>query len=262
LTAQAGLVILEGKKKHMAAEAHGWATASVLSITMWDRKEVRWLADWLRTNNPNLIPFVVPDGDWTNFKRNRGAVFRQAMFVLTELRELETHAYMLTTPVPDGTEACECDVKDLLARDLPFRRISEDKTCCYCGGYLKAFDDWYGAGGATEDLLVLDREVPMGLIATHALGLPIHGLSKPGRARALRGLSLHDREGCDLLDGPLKTLQRIMGARRPRTCRQCSKTWRTLLRFRGRLRLRNDRMSAKTSLWANRGTGSIDRQSP
>jgi hypothetical protein len=215
LTAPMALLIIEGKKKHMAAEAHGWATASVLSITMWDRNEVRWLARWIRKHNPDLILFVIPDGDWTNFDRNHGAVFRQTMYVLTELRELDVRALMLTTPVPEGTSECRCKVKDLLARNLPFERVSEAKTCSYCFGYLKAFDDWYGADGATEDLVVFDREVPTGRINLHVFGLPIHGNAKPGRARALRGLSLHDRDGCDLLDVPLKTLQQIMGARRP-----------------------------------------------
>jgi hypothetical protein len=215
LTAPMALLILEGKKKHLAAEAHGWATASVLSITMWARDEVRWLARWIMENNPDLVLFVVPDGDWTNFKRNRGAVFRQAMYVLTELGRFGVHAFMLTTPVPDGTSECECDVKDLLRRELPFVRISDEKICGYCGGYLKAFDDWFGAGGASEDLVVHNRELPLGQINVHVFGLPVHGNAKPGLARALCGLSLHDRDGCDLLNVPLKTLQRIMCARRP-----------------------------------------------
>jgi hypothetical protein len=215
-TACEALLILEGKKKHLAAEAHDWAAASVLSITMWDRSEVRWLGRWIREHNPDLILFVMPDGDWKNFERNRGAVLRQSMYVLHELRELGVRAFMLTTPVPDGTTECECKTKDLLRDQLPFERVTDGKTCRYCGGYLKAIDDWYGAGGATDDLVVFIRETPTRKINEHVLGLPIHGNAKPGRARALRGLSLHDRDGLDLLNVPLKTLQKITAARRPK----------------------------------------------
>jgi len=50
------------------------------------------------------------------------------------------------------------------------------------------------------------------------LGLPIDRRKRPGRQRALGGLSLHGWNqalGVNLLDVPLKTLHKITGARRP-----------------------------------------------
>jgi hypothetical protein len=211
------LLVLEGKKKHLAAEAQGWPTASVLSITMWTREEIRWLGRWILDNNPDLALFIVPDGDWAQFERNRGAVLRQTMYVVHELREIGVHVAMLTTPVPEGTKECGCDLKELLREGRSFERVAGDGTCNYCGGYLKAIDDWYGAGGTADDLIVFKHLTPFAAIAAHVLGLPIHGNAKAGRVRALRALSLHDQQHGDFysLDVPLKTLQKIMGARKP-----------------------------------------------
>ena len=156
----------------------------------------------------------MPDGDWMNFERNDGAVFRQATYLINELRARGLEACMLTTFVPEDGHVCECDVKELLRKELPLERISGG-LCRYCGGYLKALDDWYGAGGTTDDLVVVSRYEPADRITEYVLGLPIHGNARPGRVRALRALSLHDRDGCDLLNVPLKTMQRITGARRP-----------------------------------------------
>jgi hypothetical protein len=217
--AKEGIGHLEGKKKHMACEAAGWATISWLSISMASKREVEAHADWLRANNPKIVMFVGCDADWMDFARNRGAVFRQTMYVQTLYRERGIEAYMCAPPVSGLMRKCACDPKKLLAWGYPFVRIIDRfLCCCYCGGYSKGHDEWYGAGGTTGDLKVIDRQPPYALISQFVLGLPIHGLAKPGRARALRGLSLHgwvEALGCNLLDVPLKTLQKIMNARRP-----------------------------------------------
>jgi hypothetical protein len=163
--------------------------------------------------------FVGCDADWMDFPRNRGAVFRQAMYTQTVYRELGIEAYMIAPPVPESAfKKCECDPKDLLARNLPFVRISADLSCAYCGGYFKGHDEWYGAGGTMGDLRVVDRQPPFAAISKYIWSLPLHGLAREGRARALRGLSLHGWNqalGVSLLDVPLKTLGKIMDARRP-----------------------------------------------
>jgi hypothetical protein len=226
-TAKEGIGHLEGKKKHMACEAAGWTTCSWLSISMPPKREVEAHADWLRANNPSIVMFVGCDADWMDFERNRGAVFRQAMYMQTLYREGGIEAYMIAPSVSGTSQKCACEVKGLLARRLPSKRIftptrgeraGHGGWCRYCGGYFKGHDEWYGAGGTTGDLRVHVRQPPYARISQFVLGLPIHRHAKPGRARALRGLSLHgwvEALGVNLLDVPLKTLQKIMGARRP-----------------------------------------------
>jgi hypothetical protein len=228
--AKEGIGHLEGKKKHIACEAAGWpAVCSWLSISMVTKREVEAHADWLRANNPSIVLFVGCDADWMDFPRNRGAVFRQAMYTQTLYRERGIEAYMVSPPVSGVGTKCRCDPKSLLAHNLAhngFERIFDPPLggaklggyCPYCGGYFKGHDEWYGAGGTTGDLFVTDRQPPYARISEFVLGLPLHKNAKPGRARALRGLSLHGWNqalGVNLLDVPLKTLQKIMNARRP-----------------------------------------------
>lgn len=200
------LFVLEGKLKHLSCESNGWRVVSVASVTLWHPDEVRELASWARDQTPGTTFYIGPDADWANFERNHGAVFRQATYVQTIFREQGVEAFILAPPCPEGAPECDCKPGE----------VGDDGLCARCGGYLKGFDDWYAAGGSTNDLVVLDRRAPEAEIAAFVGSLAISHQRKARTARALRGLSLHDLSDRDLLDVPLKTLQRIMALRKPK----------------------------------------------
>jgi hypothetical protein len=200
--AQRVFFVLEGKLKHLAVESAGEVVCSVASVTLWEPAYLRRFAERFLAGRP---VFIVPDADWIDFTRNRGAVFRQAMYVRTVLRDEGIHAYIAAPPAPDGVGQCKCE---------PVGHTLNGTTCEKCGGYFKGVDDFLGAGGTIDNLRVLDREEPLAEIWAHVddeLDIPYQRRKRD--VAALIGLSLHDRDG--LLNVPLKTLQRIIGTWKP-----------------------------------------------
>lgn len=198
------LFVLEGKMKHLSSESNGWHVVSVASVTLWDPAEVRWLGRWAARHIQGVPFYVGPDADWENLERNKGAVFRQAMYVQTHLRDEGVRTMILAPCGFFYDRECKCK---------PGKAQFDGLICIKCGGYLKGFDDYNAAGGTADYLWALDRREPWEHIFEFVYSLPIDPQRKNRTARALRGLSLHDRY--DLLDVPLKTMQRIMRARKP-----------------------------------------------
>jgi hypothetical protein len=205
--------VLEGKLKHMAVESAGIAVVSNASVTLWNPREVRRYATWMRENLPGVPVFISPDADWMDFDLNRGAVFRQAMYLRTVYREVGVDAHVVAPRVSPGQIQCKCKPVGLIA--VPAEGVEDGTTCYDCGGYLKGDDDYFGAGGKVENMSVLDREEPLDHIYAFVDGLPIPRQRKPRTRRVLCGLSLHDRDDYNLLNAPLKTFQKMTGARRP-----------------------------------------------
>lgn len=116
--------VIEGCLKADAILSQGEAAFSVPSVTLWDAPE---LAAFATEYLLGKFIVIVPDADW---QRN-GAVITQALLARTFLRRLGMEAVVAAPPVDSGH---------------------------------KGVDDFLAGGGAVDDLIVLGREKPDGLV--------------------------------------------------------------------------------------------------
>jgi hypothetical protein len=118
---------LEGCLKADSILSAGGAVFSVPSVTLWDADELeRFVIDYL----PDKIVVIVCDADWSENWR----VINQARMCQTTLSRLGVPETHVAAPPP---------------------RYGRKPT--------KGVDDYLGAGGRLEDLVVLDYELPPGL---------------------------------------------------------------------------------------------------
>lgn len=178
---------IEGALKNDAMLSAGEATASIAAVGMWDPDELRWFA---KTYLQGKRVYVVPDADWYF----NPAVARQALYVRETIRSQGVQSFIAAPPVEDGQEPCKC----------PRPKIDQDGRYCLCGGFLKGVDDFLGAGGVIDGLVVRDREAPLGVITEWAYGRPYSIQLR----RSLTGLSLHADDNGEI-SVPAGTLVRI-----------------------------------------------------
>ena len=192
--------VLEGALKNDAIISAGEAVFSVPSVTMWDPCELkRWIAH-IRRINPEATIFVVPDADWISNPQ----VELQAYYVRSCVRRSGLRAHIAAPPVQHGQEKCECS---------PGGRTSNGRTCDACGGFLKGVDDFLGAGGTIDGLIVSGREAPHDSIDSWKPDAT-ENLARVQRARrALTELSQHANDDGSLYT-PISTLARIEAIRK------------------------------------------------
>jgi hypothetical protein len=196
---------IEGTLKNDALLSAGEAVFSVPSVTVWDPDQ---LTRFAREFLVGRTVFIVPDADWFHNQ----LVDSQAFLIRTCLRDVPGVSAHVAAP-PAGHTECKCK---------PVGQVSNGESCDHCGGFLKGIDDFLGAGGMVEDLVVRCREVPHDQIAHW--GLVVTGLRIDRLRRAiyaLEGLSLHalpDEDDADWIETPtvylpLPTVARIMRTR-------------------------------------------------
>jgi hypothetical protein len=191
--------VLEGSLKTYAILSAGEAVFGVPSVTLWDSEELaRWI-EVLQAVNPNMFVYVVPDADWFL----KPAVDRQALFVRSVIRNAGLPAEIVAPPVFQGQKQCECKPVDL---------TRDGRSCSLCGGFLKGVDDYLGAGGTIDGLIVRGKEAPLGQIARWGRTL-VAGLRSDRAARAARAieqLSLHADKAGRFHQPSIWTLARIV----------------------------------------------------
>ena len=194
-TARRILFVLEGTPKNDAVVSAGEAVFSVPSVTLWDPQELRRWISFIERRNPSATIFVVPDADWID----NLDVDRQALLVRSCIRRAGMPAYIAAPPVQVGLSQCKCE---------PVGRTSNGRMCEDCGGYFKGVDDFLGAGGTVDDLIVHGREAPVDRIDRwDAPHLRLDRLQ--GDRWALKGLSHHAKPDGHI-DASVDTLARIM----------------------------------------------------
>jgi hypothetical protein len=132
------------------------AVLSAPSVTLWNAKELRWIADhYLR----GKLVVIVPDADGIE----NDLVTSQATFLRTYLRKWGVEAEIrLPTPPVDGFP------EDYRAR------VRKDKTYKY---ERNGVDDHLGNDGSLDDLVPYDREAPPWVADAYgkvAEGLSLH----------------------------------------------------------------------------------------
>jgi hypothetical protein len=169
--------VIEGCIKADAVLAAGGAAFSVPSVSLWDtgRELERFVADYLT----DKVVVIVPDADWS-----------LNPLVINQARMAETHLNRLGVP--------EIHVA---APPLSYQGVSTNGV-----------DDFIGAGGHLEDLLVIDNEPPSGLHEYVAR----NGFRSDRTRRdekLIRALSTYTGP-CGIFASPLQTLARVMGVNR------------------------------------------------
>jgi hypothetical protein len=170
-TAERVFFVIEGCIKADAILSAGEAVFSVPSVTLWNADELpAFAAKYLQ----GKTVYIVPDSDWAE----KNEVFTQAMYCRTFLRKLGIDA-LIAAPPPDESG----DKQD-------------DK---------QGVDDFLGAGGSVDDLIVLDREPPL---VTLELVARADRIARD--VQVLDGLILHAGEDGSL-GAPLGKFARVMG---------------------------------------------------
>ena len=168
--------VLEGCVKSDAVLAAGGAVFSVPSVSLWDADELeRFVADYLC----DKVVVIVPDADWS-----------LNPLVINQARMAEVHLYRL-------------GVAEIRVAAPPLS---------YFGISTKGVDDFIGAGGHLEDLLVIDNEPPAGLHEYVAK----NGFRSDRAlrdAKVIRALSTYTGPA-GIFAAPLSTLARVMGVNR------------------------------------------------
>jgi len=121
--------VIEGCIKADAVLANGGAVFSVPSVSLWDCAE---LPDFAATYLWDKVVVIVPDADWID----NPAVINQGRMAQIRLRRLGVPETHVAAPPRE-----------------------------HQGRPTKGVDDFLGAGGCLEDLLVIGNEVPPGLHA-------------------------------------------------------------------------------------------------
>ena len=122
---------IEGCIKADSILSAGEAVFSVPSVTCWKAPELRQFA---RKYLIGKTVFIVPDADWNE----NWMVINQALRCRSYLRALGVeHVYIAAPPIEEGAER---DEKDKLVHN--------------------GVDDFRGAGGKVDDLVVIGREMP------------------------------------------------------------------------------------------------------
>ena len=146
-TAERGFFGNEGCLKADAIASQGEAAISVPSVTLWDPPELEAVA--ARYLRHLQAVYIVQDADW----HTNPLVLTQGFLLRTRLRGLGVNAHIAAPPHKEWVEEHG-----------------------YALGYHKGVDDFLGAGGSLDELLVIDREVPAGLALWVAQRMP--GVSK------------------------------------------------------------------------------------
>ncbi|MGA7420898.1 MAG: hypothetical protein WBW80_23145 [Acidimicrobiales bacterium] len=171
--AQVVYFVIEGCIKADAVLADGGAVFSVPSVSLWDCDELqRFAAEYLL----DRIVVIVPDADWTD----KNAVINQARLCQAQLFRLGVLDVHIAAPPPTFGE------KD-----------------------TKGVDDFIGAGGHLEDLLVVDSEVPAGLHDYLAARTTRRDQTRRDEG-VLWGLSAYTGP-TGTLQAPLATVARVIG---------------------------------------------------
>jgi hypothetical protein len=150
--------VIEGCLKADAILTQGEAVFSVPSVSLWDASELpAFAAEYLL----GKFVVIVPDADW----KSNGAVVTFARLARTFLMRLGVEAVVAAPPT--------CDQQGLHAECVPGEKCKRNGV-----------DDFLAAGGAVDDLVVLGREKPGGLVGypppTKYTLEPIHMGHLPG----------------------------------------------------------------------------------
>jgi hypothetical protein len=181
---------IEGCLKADAILSQGEAVFSAPSVTLWDAPELGLFAEKYLAG---ATVFIVPDADWS---RNP-AVFAQAMLCRSFLQRRDIEAHVAAPPEDED----------------------DDGKLKY-----KGVDDFLGAGGTVDDLVVVRRELPKALNRelrewgrgeSSGRSLRIDGLRR--QARTLENLILLAANGKDerfpkgTIEKNLGQLAKLMG---------------------------------------------------
>lgn len=149
---------IEGCLKADAILTAGGAVFSVPSVTLWDAGELDTFAGWY-LNGKEVV--IVPDADWST----KNEVLAQAMLCRSFLRNMGLSVCIAAPPVESGH---------------------------------KGVDDFLGAGGSLDELVVFGREPAHGIVDWLEEHLPRDSLGRRPRtdrvvrdAAAIEGLGLH-----------------------------------------------------------------------
>jgi hypothetical protein len=170
--------VIEGCLKADAILSASEAVFSVPSVSLWHAPELEWFAKrYLRSKTV----IVVPDADWVD----NDAVISQARFAQRFLRDLGVPTFVAAPPL--GAD----------------RKVKH-----------KGVDDYLGAGGKLDDLMVMERTVSTNLIACARRVRPFYRSDAIGTdVKMLKALSHHaDDHGA--VGVPLLSLAKIMGVNR------------------------------------------------
>jgi hypothetical protein len=179
---------LEGCIKSDAILSAGAPVVSVPSVTLWDTPE---LADPAFRDKylAGKTIVIVPDADWRDWKKNEGAVIKQARFLQTTLKYHGLKAVVAAPP------------EDVYRHN---RKI-------------KGVDDFLGSlhGGNLDDLEVVEHILPMDRIENLVMDLHYGHKDKPRTDAIARDIAVlvalvsHSLGG--KIQAPFSTLARIVG---------------------------------------------------
>jgi hypothetical protein len=166
---------LEGCIKSDAIFSAGEVVFSVPSVTLWQAEELRDFLESYSLIGKTVI--IVPDSDWAD----NPAVFTQAMLCRSMLRTFGVNALVAAPPAD-------------------------------ADGKKQGVDDFLGKGkGKLDDLLIIDRQPPVGLEQWLLRHKPNHNMQGIKRdAEVLDALARHAGSN-GKIQPPLLTLTRILG---------------------------------------------------